>query len=166
MIIIACYVYYKGWYAQCSFVLYINIILYKRGAVNIFGFYCKRKSREKGYYIYNIQCCFRETNKLSVFLLNRPRPVARVHGPAHPRKSQPSRLYVYCVCVCVCYSTRRRTPRGQYIIYIHVCDQIKRAREIFSSAGQRSRHKRQLFYIIPSGRACSVYWPFVRFAHV
>lgn len=39
---------------QFCFVHIIYIIYYMNGAVNIFGFYCKRKSREKGYYVYNI----------------------------------------------------------------------------------------------------------------
>lgn len=59
MIIIACY--------MCSIIrddsmirtmqfcfVHIYTLYYMNGAVNIFGFYCKRKSREKGYYIYNI----------------------------------------------------------------------------------------------------------------
>jgi len=115
------------------------------------GFIVNENRGKRVLYVYNIQCCFRETNKLSVFLLNRPRPVAESTIPrgAHPHKSWPSRLYIYgwvyiLYIYIEYYLARRREPPGWYI---YMYDQIKRTREIFSSVRQRSRHKRQLFYM-------------------
>lgn len=77
-----------------------------------------------------------------------PSPQSRA---AHTPTSHDPRGYTYmdgCIYYIYILSTicpGGGNPRGD--IYIYMYDQIKRAREIFSSVGQRSRHKRQLFYM-------------------
>lgn len=98
------------------------------------GFIVNENRGKRVLYVYNIQCCFRETNKLSVFLLNRPRPVAESTIPrgAHPHKSWPSRLYIYgwvyiLYIYIEYYLARRREPPGWYI-YICTIKLNERAR--------------------------------------